>query len=58
VEDTIAWVNGLDPGPELEIFAGTEHFFHGRLVQLRNAVEEFVRRHHGGPAGHGGEAGS
>jgi alpha/beta superfamily hydrolase len=42
IEDTIAWVNELEPGPELEIFPGTEHFFHGKLVQLREAVEEFV----------------
>jgi alpha/beta superfamily hydrolase len=47
VDETIAWVNELEPGPELEIFAGTEHFFHGKLVELRAAVEEFVRRHDG-----------
>jgi alpha/beta superfamily hydrolase len=45
VEETIAWVNQLDPGPELEVFPDTEHFFHGKLVLLRNAVEEFVERH-------------
>ena len=44
VEETIAWVNELEPGPELEVFAETEHFFHGKLVLLRNAVEEFVTR--------------
>jgi len=42
VNDTIAWVNGLEPGPELQIFDGTGHFFHGRLVKLRHAVEAFV----------------
>ncbi len=42
VEETIAWVNELEPGPELEVFPGTEHFFHGKLVLLRNAVEDFV----------------
>ena len=42
VDETIAWVNTLDPGPELEIFPGVEHFFHGKLVQLREAVEGFV----------------
>jgi alpha/beta superfamily hydrolase len=45
VEETIAWFNELEPGPELEIFAGTEHFFHGKLGELRTAVETFVRRH-------------
>lgn len=44
IEETIAWVNELDPGPELEVFTDTEHFFHGKLVPLRNAVEEFVAR--------------
>jgi len=43
IEETIAWVNGLEPGPELEVFADTEHFFHGKLVLLRDAVEAFVR---------------
>jgi len=44
VDDTIAWVNELDPGPALEVFPDTEHFFHGRLVLVRNAVEEFVKQ--------------
>ena len=44
IEETITWVNELDPGPELEVFTDTEHFFHGKLVLLRNAVEEFVAR--------------
>jgi hypothetical protein len=45
VSDTIAWVNELEPGPELQIFAGAEHFFHGRLVELRHAVEAFIDAH-------------
>lgn len=45
VDDTIAWVNSLDPGPELQVFESTEHFFHGQLVKLRNAVESFVKEH-------------
>ena len=44
IEETIAWINDLEPGPELEVFEGTEHFFHGKLVLLRNAVEDFVRK--------------
>ena len=42
VADTIAWVNGLAPGPELVIFEDTEHFFHGKLVKLRDTVESFI----------------
>jgi len=43
VEETIDWINELEPGPELEVFAETDHFFHGKLVSLRNAVREFVQ---------------
>ncbi len=42
VDQTIEWVNGLEPGPELLVMPGAEHFFHGRLVELRSAVEQFV----------------
>jgi alpha/beta superfamily hydrolase len=45
VGDTVAWVNGLEPGPELSIFPGTDHFFHGKLVELRKAVETFIEEH-------------
>lgn len=42
VDETVDWVNHLDPGPELMIFADTSHFFHGKLVLLREAAEKFV----------------
>lgn len=45
VEETIAWVNELEPGPELQILEGAEHFFHGKLVLLRDAVEVFIEKH-------------
>lgn len=45
IDATIAWLNELDPGPQLEVFTGTEHFFHGKLTELRNAVQEFVQQH-------------
>lgn len=45
IEETIAWINELEPGPELEVFSGTEHFFHGKLVLLRNVVEDFIQQH-------------
>jgi hypothetical protein len=44
VDETIAWVNGLDPGPELQILEGAVHFFHGKLLLLREAVEAFVAK--------------
>ncbi len=42
IEETVSWLNELEPGPELEVFSDTEHFFHGKLTQLRSAVQEFV----------------
>ena len=42
IDTTIEWVNKLEPGPELLVMPGAEHFFHGRLIDLREAVTEFV----------------
>ncbi len=42
VNETIEWVNSLGPGPVLQVFENTEHYFHGRLAQLRSAVESFI----------------
>jgi alpha/beta superfamily hydrolase len=44
VNETIEWVKSLGPGPVLEVFENTDHYFHGRLVQLRTAVEGFIDR--------------
>jgi alpha/beta superfamily hydrolase len=53
VDETIAWVNQLNPGPELQIIDGAEHFFHGKLIVLREALEVFIAKHswEPGPAG-------
>ena len=42
INESVAWVDQLEPGPELTVFPNTTHFFHGKLVLLRQAVEEFV----------------
>ncbi|MFQ5547140.1 MAG: alpha/beta hydrolase [Woeseia sp.] len=42
VDETVELINRLDPGPELTIFTDTTHFFHGKLVLLRQAVQDFV----------------
>ena len=42
IDETITWFNDLLPGPELLVVAGAEHFFHGRLNDLRTAVMGFV----------------
>ncbi|MEL7186820.1 MAG: alpha/beta fold hydrolase, partial [Pseudomonadota bacterium] len=44
VDETIAWVDSLEPGPELLVIEGGEHFFHGRLIDLREASVEFIAR--------------
>lgn len=47
IDETLQWVNELEPGPELTIFPETTHFFHGKLVALREAVQDFVRDNSG-----------
>ena len=42
IDEIVKWVDSLDPGPELTVFPGTEHFFHGELTKLRDAVEHFI----------------
>ncbi len=42
INESVEWVNQLEPGPELTVFSDTTHFFHGKLVLLRQAVETFV----------------
>ncbi len=42
IDETVAWFDSLEPGPELLVMAGGEHFFHGRLTELREAIMEFV----------------
>ena len=44
IDEVVAWVDSLEPGPELLVMEGAEHFFHGRLVEMRNHVVEFVLR--------------
>lgn len=41
-DDVVAWVNGIDPGPELALLPGVDHFFHGKLNLLRETVSEFI----------------
>jgi len=48
IEETLAWLNALEAGPELLVLAGAEHFFHGRLNDVREAVMDFIARNGGG----------
>ena len=36
------WAGEFAPSPRLEMLEGAEHFFHGRLVELRLAVVSFL----------------
>ena len=42
IDETIDGMNSLDEGPELLVVPGAEHFFHGKLIVLRDAVRDFV----------------
>jgi alpha/beta superfamily hydrolase len=42
-ERVAAWAAGFAPPPRLLVLAGVDHFFHGRLHQLRNAVGGFLQ---------------
>jgi alpha/beta superfamily hydrolase len=41
--DVQAWARAFEPPPTLRIFAGGDHFFHGRLHELQAAVVEHLR---------------
>ena len=38
-----AWVNGLEPKPQLVVLPGAGHFFHHRLHELRDIVVDAMR---------------
>src|SRR5690554_3398343 len=40
VED---WVHQVIPTPHMQIFEGAGHFFHGRLVELKEAVQHVIK---------------
>lgn len=42
-EAVYAWVEGLQPPPELVRMPDTSHFFHRRLIDLRGAIKNGVR---------------
>lgn len=41
-EAVLAWTRSLQPAPEVVILPGAEHFFHGRLNDLRSAIQEHL----------------
>ena len=41
----VAWVNRLEPGPELVVMEGVDHFFHGNLGNLRRRLHDLIAPH-------------
>jgi alpha/beta superfamily hydrolase len=42
-ESVQAWVQTLNPKPQLAVLPGVDHFFHGRLNDLRDVVVQWAR---------------
>jgi alpha/beta superfamily hydrolase len=42
-QDTIDWAKPLANAPQIVLLPGVEHFFHGKLNELRDAVTAFAR---------------
>jgi len=47
-----AWVETLEPAPDLVVMEQADHFFHRRLMDLRGLLKNGVRDHLPGPASH------
>lgn len=41
-ESVLEWTRSLAPPPEVRLLAGVDHFFHGRLTELRGAVRGWL----------------
>jgi hypothetical protein len=44
VDDIKRWVQDVRPAPELHVLPGVDHFFHGRLNDLRDVVTRWLGR--------------
>lgn len=42
IQAVIDWVSAISPPPELIHIAGASHFFHGKLIELRNQLTKAV----------------
>ena len=42
-QEVAQWAERFDPRPEIRTLAGAEHFFHGRLAELRAVVMDFLQ---------------
>lgn len=44
IDESVQWLDSLEPGPEFVVFPETTHFFHGKLIDLRETVRAFVEQ--------------
>lgn len=44
-QEVLDWCGSLKPSPDLRVFPGVGHFFHGKLNELRSAVQEVLAPH-------------
>jgi alpha/beta superfamily hydrolase len=42
-DSVLQWTRSLQPPPQVAIFAGADHFFHGRITELRETVREWLQ---------------
>lgn len=45
VDEVVSWIDRLPPGPELLVMDGVDHFFHGRLRELRQNLYDLLQPH-------------
>lgn len=43
IKSVINWIDTLNHPPVMEIVKGSSHFFHGKLIELRQICNEFVQ---------------
>jgi len=39
----LEWTRALDPAPRVSLFQGADHFFHGRITELREVVGQWLK---------------
>jgi alpha/beta superfamily hydrolase len=42
-DSVVQWTRSLQPPPRVTLFQGADHFFHGRITELRETVGEWLR---------------
>jgi alpha/beta superfamily hydrolase len=41
-QGVLDWARSLQPPPDIKVLAGASHFFHGRLIELREVVRDWI----------------